>query len=115
MSDEQPAQDPSAPGAPVKRGNLITRNMTGIPTHPTTGRHRVVNSCRSGHHEVIEVHTQADLIEAMIAACHHVMPDGRACKALVNLSRHVAPDGREIGMILILDEKTPPGDPEAAR
>jgi hypothetical protein len=78
-------------------------------------KHRVVNSCRSGHEEVIEVTTQAELIAAMIAACRYGMPDGRACGALINVSRHVGPDGVEIGMILLLDRKTPPDNPEAAR
>jgi hypothetical protein len=126
MSTEQPAQDPSpsapvergdwpAPGATVKRGNLTIRNLTGLARWPATGRHRVVNRCRAGHSETIEVHTERDLIAAMTAGCRVVMPDGQGCRALVNCSRHVGPDGVEIGMIWIPDPRTPPDSPEAAR
>jgi hypothetical protein len=118
MSTEQSAKDPSwwpAPGATVKRGNLTVRNMTGIPILPATGTHRVVNRCRAGHSETIEVHTERDLITAMTAGCRVVTLDGRVCGALVNCSRHVGPDGVGIEMILIPDPKTPPDSPEAAR
>jgi hypothetical protein len=80
VSTDQPAPVPSGP---TKRGTLTIRDMTGLPTHPATGRHRVVNSCRGGHEEVIEVRTERELIEAMIAACRYGMPDGRVCEALV--------------------------------
>jgi hypothetical protein len=73
--------------------------MVEPPTWPATGKHRVVNSCRAGHEEVTEVHTEAELIAAMIAACRYVMPEGRVCEALVHLSTHVGPDGVQIGSI----------------
>ncbi len=112
MSTE-PTQDPSDGYVLVPGTKLRTRDMTGVATYPATGRHRVVTSCRSGHKEV---HTERrEWIEAMVSACRHVMPDGRACEALVNVVRYVGPDGIEIGMILILDPKTPPDNPEAAR
>jgi hypothetical protein len=118
MSAEQPAKDPSwwpAPGATVKRGNLTIRNMTGIPILPATGKHRVVNRCRAGHEETIEVTTQAGLIAAMTAGCRVVTPDGQVCKALVNVSRHINGAGIELGMVWIPDERTPPDSPGAAR
>jgi hypothetical protein len=127
----EPTKDLSPP---VKRGDLTDdtpstggfvlvpgtklriRNMTGVPTHPATGKHRVVNLCRSGHEEVIEVHTDAELHAAMVSGYRVVMPEGRACTALVVVSRHIGPDGRGIGLILIPDPKTPPdSDREAAR
>lgn len=118
MSGEQPAKDTSAPGGSTKRGTLRTRDVTGLACWPATGKHRVINSCRLGHSETIEVTTQAGWIAAMTAPCSVVMPDGRACVALVNVSTHVGPDGREIGMILILDpktEKAAPGEPADER
>jgi hypothetical protein len=72
--------------------------MVGPRTWPATGKHRVVNSCRAGHEEVIEVHSDNELIEAMIAAC-------LVCGGLVVISRHLGPDGRERGMIMIPDER----------
>jgi hypothetical protein len=110
MSDE-PGKDPSwwpAPGATVKRGNLTVRNMTGIPTLPATGKHRVVNRCRAGHEETIEVHSDNELIAAMTAAC-------RVCGGMVSVKRHIGPDGVGIGIVMIPDPKTPPDSPEATR
>jgi hypothetical protein len=117
MSSEQPTKDSfwPAPGTTVRRGNLTIRNMTGVPTYPATGTHRVVNRCRAGHEETIEVTTQAGLIAAMTAGCRVVTPDGRVCGALVNCSRHVGPDGVGIGMVWIPDERTPPRQPGGAR
>jgi hypothetical protein len=108
VGTEQPDQDPSwcpAPGETVVRGNLRITNMTGIPTHAATGTHRVVNRCRAGHEEIIEVHSDNELIEAMTAAC-------RVCGGMVNVSRHIGPDGVGIGTILVPDER--PGSPEGA-
>lgn len=99
--------DPSwwpAPGETVKRGNLTITNMTGVAQWPATGTHRVVNRCRSGHEEVIEVHSDNELIEAMTAAC-------RVCGGMVNVSRHIGPDGCGIGLVMIPDERTPPDSP----
>jgi hypothetical protein len=117
VSTEQPAKDSiwPAPGTTVKRGNLTIHNETGLERWPATGTHRVVNSCRAGHEETIEVTTQAGLIAAMTAGCRVVTPDGRVCGALVNCSRHVGPDGVGIGMVWIPDDRTPPDSPEAAR
>ncbi len=43
--------------APVARkgGTLIIRDVTGLQTHPASDHARVINSCRDGHEEVIEV------------------------------------------------------------
>jgi hypothetical protein len=101
----EPAKDPSAPSGPTKRGTL---RMVGPRTWPATGKHRVVNSCRAGHEEVIEVHSDNELIKAMIAAC-------LVCGGLVNVSTHVGPNGVAIGTIMIPDDRTPPDDPGAAR
>jgi hypothetical protein len=92
----------------VKRGNLTIRNMTGIPTHPANGKHRVVNSCRAGHEEVIAVHTETEWIAAMTAPC-------RVCGGMVSVKRHIGPDGCGIGIVMIPDPKTPPDSPGAAR
>jgi len=100
--------------SPVLIPSLRITNMTGVQTHPANGKHRVASSCRAGHVEVIEVQTNRELTEAMIAACG-VMLDGRACGAVTPVSRHIGPDGVEISMVLILDPKTPPDSPEAAR
>jgi hypothetical protein len=94
---------------------LRTRNVTGLARWPATGTHRVANSCRAGHHEVIEVWTERDLIAAMTAGCRYQMPDGQVCKALVNVSRHINGAGIELGMVWIPDERTPPDSPGAAR
>lgn len=96
MSDE-PAKDTSAPSGPTKRA-LRIRNVTDLPTHAATGKHRVINSCRGGHEEVIEVHTRGELTAAMTAAC-------RVCGGLVNVSRHVNGTGIELRMILIPDPR----------
>ncbi len=93
-----------------------TRNPPHTSRAPATGTHRVVNSCRGGHSETIEVHTREELHAAMVSGCRVVMPDGRPCRALVNVSRHINGAGVELGMIWIPDPKTPPdSDREAAR
>jgi len=104
----EPAKDPSwwpAPGETVARGKLRITNMTGVAQWPATGTHRIVNRCRAGHEEIIEVHSDNELIEAMTAAC-------RVCGGMVNVSRHIGPDGVGIGTIMVPDER--PGSPEGA-
>ena len=118
MSAEQPAKDPSwwpAPGETVVRGKLRITNMTGVAQWPATGTHRIVNRCRAGHKETVEVTTNHEYIAAATAGCRTVMPDGRTCQELVNVSQHVGPDGVLIGLVMIPDPKTPPDSREAAR
>jgi hypothetical protein len=92
-------------GSPVLIPSLRITNMNGVQTHIANGKHRVVSACRAGHSEIVEVRTERELIEAMIAACG-VMLDGRVCGAVTPLSRHIGPDGVEISLIMIPDERT---------